>query len=150
MNYPSRCALHTRCMWTACTGALPRETNRESAVEVAIGILICYLKNQWMIWFQKKAGVGIEEYRLVSKVRMAQLQRFSFWIKWWICVNKHSCVSMSEQSLPWTESANQCDYTKLKLRSDTMPTEHLPSSALELKLSKSVERSGLAVAKRPY
>ena len=46
------------------------------------------------------------------------------------------------------ELATQCGYTKMSLRSDGVPTEHLPSSAVDLKRRKSVERSGLAVAKR--
>ena len=45
------------------------------------------------------------------------------------------------------ELATQCGYTKMSLRSDAVPTEHLPSSAVDLKRRKSVERSGLVVAK---
>ena len=46
------------------------------------------------------------------------------------------------------ELATQCGYTKMSLRPDAVPTEHLPSSAVDLKRRKNVERSGLAVAKR--
>ena len=46
------------------------------------------------------------------------------------------------------ELAKQCGYTKMTLRPDAVPTEHLPWSAVDLKRPKSVERSGLAVAKR--
>ena len=45
------------------------------------------------------------------------------------------------------ELAKQCGYKKMTLRPDDVPTEHLPSSAVDLKWPKSVERSGLAVAK---
>ena len=47
-----------------------------------------------------------------------------------------------------SELAKQCEYKKMTLRPDDVPTEHLPSSAVDLKRPKSVERSGLAVAKR--
>ena len=46
------------------------------------------------------------------------------------------------------ELAKQCGYNKITIRPDAVPTEHLPSSAVDLKRPKSVERSGLAVAKR--
>ena len=46
------------------------------------------------------------------------------------------------------ELAKQCGYKKMTVRPDAVPTEHLPSSSVNLKRTKSVERSGLAVAKR--